>query len=79
MVNNQNLDYDGTDYQYFHNTSNTDGYYDDYFTDHSSKDFLQDLAREEKKHCLIRFLNVFLYGGMLIVDWIERKLKKREK
>ncbi len=43
---------------------------------YTNKQFLKDLTREEKQPRLIRFLNVFLYGAMIIVDWLEKKLKR---
>ncbi|KKM73173.1 hypothetical protein LCGC14_1413160 [marine sediment metagenome] len=73
-----NLEYDGTNLPYYYST-NWNGSYDNYFKDNSSKGFLKDLAREEKQHWLVRFLNVFLYGGMLIVDWIEKRFKNGKK
>jgi len=69
-------DYDGTDFlPYHHDLSRLSRYHVD---DYSQKEFLKDLTRE-KEHWFIRFLNVFLYGGMMFVDWLGGKIKREKK
>lgn len=77
MFKQPNLSYDGTDYCLWNgNYNNNTNYNPDYLEDYSSKDFLIDLSQEKKTPKIIRFLNVFLYGAMIIVDWIEKRLNK---
>ncbi len=68
--------YDGTDFLPYHTSYSY--FTDKFMSDYKSKDFLKDLTRE-KEHRLIRFLNVFLYGTMMIVDWLGEKLKHEKK
>ncbi len=64
--------YDGTDFlPYHHDLQRLSRYHVD---EYSSKEFLKDLTRE-KTHWLIRFLNVFLFGAMMIVEWIKKRFK----
>jgi len=87
MANRQNdlLSDSTTLYSSYYNNNNTTAT-DDWNTiinlnneDYSTKEFLKDLVNDDKSHWLIRFLDVFLYGGMLIVEWIEKKLKHERK
>ena len=69
-------DYDGTDFlPYQHDLQRLSRYHID---DYKPKEFLKDLTRD-KEHWIIRFLNVFLYAGMMFVDWLGGKLKHEKK
>ena len=79
-----NLEYDGTDYPPAYTLgfpikikgNNTDLGFSILNFNYNTKDFIKDLIKEAEPPRIIRFLNVFLYGAMIIVDWLEKKLKR---
>ncbi len=50
---------------------------DESIEDYSNKEFLKDVITDQTKHWLVRIFDVFLYAGMVFIDWLEKKLTKK--